>query len=70
MEKEIKYVFIGNAQLKTRDFINQLQEQNKQLQDKLDLIHSWSDTLPCSILSIRVYKLFNEIIESESGNTK
>lgn len=32
MNKE--YVFVGTAQLKTRDYINQLEKENKELKDK------------------------------------
>ncbi len=36
MSKE--YVFIGNAQNKTRDFINQIIKENKDLQQRIDKV--------------------------------
>jgi hypothetical protein len=40
MNKE--YVFVGTAQLKTRDYINQLEQENKDLQQKLDKILTYA----------------------------
>ena len=38
MNKE--YVFVGTAQLKTRDYINQLEKENKELKKQLDYLRS------------------------------
>ena len=40
MNKE--YVFVGTAQLKTRDYINQLEQENKDLKQKVDKILTYA----------------------------
>lgn len=41
MNKE--YVFVGTAQLKTRDYINQLEQENKDLQQRIDKVNQIID---------------------------
>lgn len=47
MSKE--YVFVGTAQLKTRDYIHQLEKENKELKHKinkaLDKLYCWGEVL-------------------------
>jgi hypothetical protein len=39
MNKE--YVFVGTAQLKTRDYINQLEKENKELKDNWNKLREY-----------------------------
>lgn len=68
MSKE--YVFIGNAQNKTRDFINQLIKENKDLQHQLEEKQKIIDKLlrkyneeTCTIDFSMTIEDFNQLLE-------
>ena len=58
MNKE--YVFVGTAQLKTRDYINQLEKENKELKKQLENKYSKTGILTNEVLYEENTKLINQ----------
>ena len=55
-----EYVFVGTAQLKTRDYINQLEKENKELKKQLENKYSKTGILTNEVLYEENTKLINQ----------
>ena len=55
MSKE--YVFVGRAQLKTRDYIHQLEHENRELEQEIERLNN-------------IINEFNKLIENEINESK
>ena len=64
MNKE--YIFVGNAQLKTRDYINNLKHENKELKDRINEAIKHIKAIDFQILNKNTY-VYIKLDDLEQG---